>query len=215
MPKNTFFNLPEDKRQLIEDTAITEFAKQGYDKASINVIVQNAGIAKGSFYQYFDGKKDLFLHLLISVAAQRKIDYMSPILLNPGNHDFFTILRELFISGLRFASENPELEKIGMWVVNNTNHPVYSELFNESEHFSTKIYSQLISAAVARGELREDIDIDFISYIFPSLISGTMDYCLKNLGGEKINGFSEISGEIMKKVDVMIEFLRDGIGSKQ
>ncbi len=212
MPKETFFNLPDEKRRLIENTAITEFAGRGFDKASVNTIVQNSGIAKGSFYQYFTGKKDLFFYIIMEVAARRKLQYMSPVLKNPEGIDFFIILKELFISGLRFASENPELEKLGMWVVNNTGHPVYNELFNGSEHLSTDIYRQMLSASADRGELRSDIDIKFISFLFPVLLSGTMDYCLKNSCGKKVDGVSEISDEIMKKVDLMIDFLRYGIG---
>ena len=212
MPKDTFYNLPEEKRKLIEDIAITEFASNGYDKASINTIVQNSGIAKGSFYQYFEDKKDLFLHILVDVASQRKIQYMSPVLMNPEGIDFFIVLKELYISGLRFASENPELEKLGMWLVNNTNHPIYDALFNESEHFTTNIYTQMLTAAAERGELRSDIDIDFIGYLFPTLISRTMDYCLSGMDGGRVTGVSEISDEILKKVDLMIDFLRSGIG---
>jgi TetR/AcrR family transcriptional regulator len=55
MPKQTFFNLPDEKRDLITDVVIDEFADNDYDKVSISRIVQRAGIAKGSFYQYFDG----------------------------------------------------------------------------------------------------------------------------------------------------------------
>ena len=88
MPKETFFNLPNEKRQLIENTAISEFAANGYDKASINTIVAKSGIAKGSFYQYFTEKKDLFLHIILSVIAQKKIKYLSPVMTNPDKHDW-------------------------------------------------------------------------------------------------------------------------------
>jgi AcrR family transcriptional regulator len=64
MPKDTFFNLPADKRALIRDVAISEFARYSYDAASINRMVAEAGIAKGSFYQYFEDKRDLFLYLM-------------------------------------------------------------------------------------------------------------------------------------------------------
>lgn len=214
MPKDTFFNLPEEKRGLIENTAIREFASCGFDKASINTIVCNSGIAKGSFYQYFADKKDLFLHIVINVAAERKLLYMSPVLKNPEGIDFFTILKELFISGLRFAGENPELEKLGLWLTNNTNHPVYKEMMEKAGKFSTSIYTEMLSAAAARGELRSDIDIKFIAHLFPALVSGTMDYCLKAVSGERMTGVSEISDDVMEKVDLMIEFLIDGIGRK-
>ena len=47
MPKETFLNLPDQKRQMIEDAAIDEFAAWGYDNASITRIVEACQIAKG------------------------------------------------------------------------------------------------------------------------------------------------------------------------
>lgn len=214
MPKETFLNLPDEKRQLIENTAITEFAARGFDKASINTIVRESGIAKGSFYQYFSDKEDLFLHLLIKVAADKKLKYLSPVLGNPDDHNFFTVIKELFISALRFASENPELERISMWLFSNTNHPVYKVLMKKAGHTSTDVYASLISKAMDRGDIREDVDVAYISHIFPMFISGTMDYCLKASKKEGVAGLSGITDEIMAKVDLMIEVIKDGIGNK-
>ena len=47
MPKETFFNLPEEKRMLIRDIALDEFAEYPYDQASINRIVAKAGSGPG------------------------------------------------------------------------------------------------------------------------------------------------------------------------
>jgi len=67
---------------------------------------------------------------------------------------------------------------------------------------------------MARGEFREGIDVKYISHIFPTLISGTMDYCLKNSKDDNQIGLSGISDEILEKVDLVIEFLKNGIGHK-
>ncbi|MEM7581277.1 MAG: TetR/AcrR family transcriptional regulator, partial [Cyanobacteria bacterium P01_A01_bin.80] len=53
MSSQTFFNLPQIKRQNIANAAIAEFANHSYESASISAIVNRAAIAKGSFYQYF------------------------------------------------------------------------------------------------------------------------------------------------------------------
>ena len=74
MPKETFFNLPEDKRTLICQVAIDEFAAHSFDRVSINRIVARSGIAKGSFYQYFENKHDLFLYLLQLIARDSVCD---------------------------------------------------------------------------------------------------------------------------------------------
>lgn len=69
MPTNTFFRLPEEKRQRLIDAAWDEFSNTSFSDASINRIIQNAHIPRGSFYQYFTDKEDLFWHLLSEVQA--------------------------------------------------------------------------------------------------------------------------------------------------
>ncbi len=115
--------MPEEKRQLIERESIREFAAFGYDKASINRIVEQCRIAKGSFYQYFEDKKDLFLYLITRVS-EKKLKFMSSVFQNPEQYDFFTLIRQLFMSGIKFAADNPEITLMGNWVFNNKDHPI-------------------------------------------------------------------------------------------
>lgn len=60
MPKQTFFNLPEEKRNHIIEVSIDEFAKAPYQNISINHLIRSMNIPTGSFYQYFEDKKDLY-----------------------------------------------------------------------------------------------------------------------------------------------------------
>ncbi len=64
MPTSTFFRLPEEKRQRLLDAAWTEFSQTRFTNASINRIIHSAHIPRGSFYQYFLDKDDLFYYLL-------------------------------------------------------------------------------------------------------------------------------------------------------
>lgn len=64
MPKQTFYNLQSDKQKRIVDAAKKEFSKRNFYESSINKIIKDAGIPRGSFYQYFENKEDLFLYLL-------------------------------------------------------------------------------------------------------------------------------------------------------
>ena len=51
-----FNSLDEEKRQKILDAALMEFAEHGYEKASTNRIVKEAGIGKGMLFYYFKSK---------------------------------------------------------------------------------------------------------------------------------------------------------------
>lgn len=64
MPTSTFMNLPAEKREKILRAAVAEFSRKNYGEASINRIIQAAEIPRGSFYQYFADKQDLFHYVL-------------------------------------------------------------------------------------------------------------------------------------------------------
>lgn len=64
MPTSTFFRLPGEKRERLMDAAWGEFTSSSYSDASINRIIHKAHIPRGSFYQYFQDKEDLFGYLL-------------------------------------------------------------------------------------------------------------------------------------------------------
>src|SRR5690554_720465 len=109
MPKETFFNLPEEKRERIINAAIDEFATYPFYQARVTAIAEQAGIAKGSFYQYFEDKKDLFKYLM-ELSVEKKMSYIShDVVEGKGKYGFFQLLREVYLSGIRFAKDNPRL----------------------------------------------------------------------------------------------------------
>ena len=59
MQKETFVKLPEEKKDKIIKAAKKEFARVPFEQTSIKNIVEDADIARGSFYQYFESKEDL------------------------------------------------------------------------------------------------------------------------------------------------------------
>ena len=64
MPTKTFFNLKEEKKERIEKALIHEFGKGSFEQASITNIINYAKIPRGSFYQYFQDKKDAVTYII-------------------------------------------------------------------------------------------------------------------------------------------------------
>lgn len=59
-----FNNLKPEKQKQIINAAIKEFVRNGFEKAFTNEIVKRANISKGSLFNYFNSKKDLYLYLI-------------------------------------------------------------------------------------------------------------------------------------------------------
>lgn len=212
MPKATFLNLPEQKRQLIEEAALDEFATWGFDNASINRIVAQCQIAKGSFYQYFEDKKDLYKHVLNWITL-KKIEYITPVLQNPLAHDFFTVLQEMYRSGLAFAQENSKAALIGNQVFKNRESPIHREVFDAGRETAVAFYQNLISLAIERGELRPEIDVRFMIHILMSLNVATFEYYFEVVKDADFN-MTEIDEDIMDTVNLFIDFIKRGISDQ-
>jgi len=206
MPKDTFFNLPEDKRALICQVAIDEFAAHSFDQASINRIVARSGIAKGSFYQYFENKRELFLYL-VQLAADEKLNYLAPVMRNPEQHDFFTLLRELYLSGIQFAVERPQYAEISKKLLASKGTPIYEEVVDESMPIAYEFFETLLENAIRRGEVRADIDVRMLAYLTAALNALVLEYYTEHIA-------QDYDERMLATIDQFIDFLRRGIGEK-
>lgn len=64
MPSDTFLRLNDEKKKKLINASFKEFSLNNFNDASINRIIKEAGISRGSFYMYFEDKKDLYFYLL-------------------------------------------------------------------------------------------------------------------------------------------------------
>lgn len=94
MCSDTFLRLPEEKRNRFLNAAWEEFTRMRFTEVSINQIVRKAGIPRGSFYQYFLDKDDLFAYLLEEVRSHVKTEYRKALTASKG--DIFQAQLECF-----------------------------------------------------------------------------------------------------------------------
>jgi TetR/AcrR family transcriptional regulator len=84
---DNFDKLSMEKKKTIIDASIDEFSRNGYDKASTNNIVKQAGISKGILFHYFGSKKNLYLYLL-DFCTDYYVSYLKENT-NEDSNDFF------------------------------------------------------------------------------------------------------------------------------
>jgi AcrR family transcriptional regulator len=169
MPKPTFYNLPDDKRTLIEDIAIDEFGERGFEGASISAMVARAGIAKGSFYQYFEDKHDLFMHL-VDLVGQRKMAHFADRIPPDPTRDLFAYLRWAFEAGLEFAAVESKLNAAVSRVLFSEGL-IHGEMFREMREQSARALGGLIQSAMDRGEIDPRIDPATAAFAFETLMN--------------------------------------------
>lgn len=152
MPSETFFNLPEDKRQRFIDAAVDEFSSRPYDQASITRIVKRLGIAKGSVYQYFDGKLDLFTWLVHQAGARRTSRFVS-------TGDPLNDMAAAWADGLEQWKAEPKWNRLLIRLLEPTTEPGLQQLARETRTLAHAHTVGWLKEAEQQGRLRSGVDI--------------------------------------------------------
>lgn len=180
MPKETFFNLPEEKRAHLLEILMDEFSNKDYKNVSVGRIAASAGIAKGSFYQYFADKKDCYLYL-IQLGMDEKTAFLRQV--PPPEHsvDMFAQLRWLLDVGIQFHFSNPRLARIGYKALFD-DIPLPDETLQVIRRGSYAYFQQMIQTGIADGTLDPQIDADIAAYLLNNIFT--------NLGQQLVERFN-------------------------
>jgi AcrR family transcriptional regulator len=160
MPRPTWANLDAARRERVLHAAMAEFGRHGYSGGSLNVIAREAGVAKGSLFQYFDDKFDFFAHVA-EQASLRVYDAMLPSLQEPAPGesfvDHFVGLVDVWIA---YMADHP-LERAVTAATTMELDPDVRRAVREPVH---RLYAQglrpILEAGVSSGEFCADADLD-------------------------------------------------------
>jgi AcrR family transcriptional regulator len=176
MPKQTFFNLPLDKRETIMNAAVEEFAEYGLENASTNRIVKNSGIAKGSFYQYFEDKQDVFMHLL-DVIEKKELEFFKDKHPPSGNMDTFQYFRWMVKTGMEFGLAHPR-ELQAAWRVLLGEGLYYGKNLAGYRQKTRQILMTMIKQAIERGEVDPSVDVELAVMVMETWSNAITNYVL-------------------------------------
>lgn len=203
MPKQTFFNLETKKQQRILDCAIDEFAAHPYEHAKLSNIIREAGIPRGSFYQYFEDKYDLYLYIL-DVFKTKKMSYMSDVMKNPTEMPFLDLLRELYLLGIRFALDHPKLVQMTAHLLAVRNE-LYQKIMKDNLELAIKMYVELIELDKARGRIKESVDSETLAKLVVDLTT--------NVSIEGLNTRTKAYNyeKMLERITHIIDIIGDGV----
>lgn len=202
MPKQTFFNLTKEKQDQIINAAVSEFSQFSFNEVKISDIVNKARIPRSSFYDYFEDKRDLYQYIILMIREE-KMNFMAPALEN-NNGNFFERFKAIFKAGAKFAAIKPEYEKLARRMYENMQ--VINDIFHTEDMDVSNFYEDMIIKGIENGELRNNLDIQFIAksiYILTNHIMA-MDFNNSSLS------LDEYIDEITDKI---VDFIKYGISS--
>jgi AcrR family transcriptional regulator len=153
------------------DAAIAEFIANGYEQASINVILKNAGMSKGQFYYHFKNKEDLYF-ALIDILVERKVAFLSAEM-QPEDYqgDIFSVLRSQIRYGMAFAAKYPSIDQFAQRFTKEQGTPIYEKALKRHDFANNAGMHALITAAAERGDFRPNVPTPFAARMITHLFT--------------------------------------------
>ena len=209
MPKKTFHNLPTEKREKIINAAIAEFAEFGLENASTNRIVSNSGIAKGSFYQYFADKLDVFNHLM-DVVAREKTEFFKDKRPPGRNMDTFEYFRWMIKVGMEFNSAYPRMAQAASRVL-FVEGLYYGKIFAEYHEKTKEALAAMIKQAMKNGEVDPSVDVELAVMIMETWSNAITTYIISEGMKQKDIMKWARSAKTQEKIDKMLYVMEYGL----
>lgn len=178
-------------------------------------MVRRAGIAKGSIYQYFDDKKDLYLYL-IRLVGEAKVRFMAQEK-PPAGRDFFEDFRGQLLAGARFGLASPRNQLYVQVASKMYASPIRDEMLAKMKEMSEAYLADLVRAAQEKGQIRTDVPVELVTYFLNAVMSEFHRYVARVAGVDPDRIAEPEILERMQGLDLegiftdLVGLLRDGL----
>jgi len=202
LPKKTFFALEKEKQERIVNAAIIEFSQSSFSKVTIDKIVLGAKIPKGSFYQYFSDKEDIYKYLFQKLTSEKKEELEKNLKVMEGVK-FQDFIRSLYVTGTQFAFQDQsrmELQEKFIW---NCRQELREEILEIMIADSNEILIRVLEYYKNIGEIKPETDTETAAEMLTALTI----FISKSLNRESRNSFTDI----MAKIENMLAIVMPGL----
>lgn len=212
MPKETFFNLENKKQEKVMRAAINEFLEKGFERGNIGNVAKKAGVAKGSMYQYFENKKELF-----SFSVKWATDFVS------GRYSKYEAERDKTINIFDFLYEASranwiqlkEEREIGIFI-QDVFFGKYNSVVDESIDYIIEVSNmytlKLIREGKENGFVRKDIDDNIILTVMTGASIKFKEDLMKRIRDKGSDIMDSDFESYDKEIKALLELLKNGMG---
>ena len=197
MPYPTYFNLNPEKQERIMQAAIEEMGMHTYEHINLASIIRNAKIPRGSFYQYFEDKDDLYNYFYQYIGL-KKFEFYGDLFKPDVDIPFLDRFYQIYVKGFYFAKTYPDLMKAGQKMI-NSEHYIKSDLVKKGMNQAIELYSKFIEIDQQKGIIKKEIDPKFLaSFLLEFMSKVTLDEFMKDT-----IDFNEIDRMVKQLVDIL------------
>lgn len=210
MPKKTFLRLDEEKQERVVRAAISEFHANGFIKAKIETIAENAGVAKGSIYQYFEDKKELFMYSVTWSMEyfMREIDKYTPL----KDMDVFDYMLKDGRKRIAMLKHETTLLLFYQDIMAGKFGKLTKTINDELWKIGDKYILQLIAVGKQKGTIRTDLEDQMLALFYKGVTSQLDEYVFKEITKNNFELSESMYEEIQTTINQMIVLLKKGMG---
>jgi AcrR family transcriptional regulator len=198
-----FAKLPPEQQQAIVRAARDEFAGRGFHDASLNRVIEAAGISKGSMYYYFDGKEDLYAYI-VQTDLEQLFARIGPFPVpNDGSADvFWSTVEDYYLRLMTALTATPDLAALIRGLLAASTTPVLAQ----AQADLTQAVQPWLEQAAANGQRVGAIRTDLPSDLLITVVMGmgqAMDVWLMTRHPD--------ADDLPRLIGVLIEMMRGAV----
>lgn len=178
-----FKKLSIEKQGKILEAALKVFAENGYEKASTNQIVKEAGIGKGMLFYYFNNKRELYEYLVEYSLAVMAEQYFG--LADLAEPDFIERLKKIAAIKLKAQAENAHVFNFIGTAMLAESPGLPLRLQKKYEEMQKKGYAMLYEG-VDKSRFREGVDVEKAFRLIQWAIEGYQNDLARRLSNVKL-----------------------------
>ncbi|MFO0411427.1 MAG: TetR/AcrR family transcriptional regulator [bacterium] len=192
-------------RQEIIDAAFMEFSERGYHQTGISHIAKRLGIGHGTFYRYFENKRDILEHVIDSVCAKIRLAMAEANAPTASRtlEDYEAQLARLGVSLSKILHETPGLFRILLLEATSID-PEMTRRITDFFDWCARQVDAYFENGMRQGFLRSDLDRQATAHVLVGMIFSTILMTIN--GGDP---------ELLKRMNSAVRrMLLDGIASR-
>jgi len=197
MPKGTLEKIKPAKREKLLSEAAKLFAQRGYSQTDMAELASRAGVAKGSLYNYFESKQELYVYVCRDgLTRSRQAVYGG---LDPG-WDVYHQLEHIFNQGAAFARTHPQYLVLYLNMSSAGLEPFTGKLSLEVEKYTADHLKAVLARDMKRGLVRSDLQVNQAAFWINSLYIVFLASLVSRHFQIRMREYLEIKGRMTKKV---------------
>jgi AcrR family transcriptional regulator len=199
MPTQTFYNLTEDKQNHLWNAIIRELGTHTYEHVNLANIIRDANISRGSFYQYFKDKDDMFDYFYARIVEVKMSFFKS--LFDPSRDiAFLDRIEAIYIQGIAFRKAYPEYVEPGKRILES--HVIrQKDSYLKGVKQAIDLYASFIVNDQKKGRIDSAIDARLLARMVMELLNSEMieSYLEKDVDEQAIKDRLKMIKNIFRK----------------